>query len=141
MYDFSKTYYGYSFDENARNEDIVVKFKTPEEAIDAAIKENPNADNVYIFDYYPFKYEVDVNEVLDMNNAYARSHINGYLFDNIEEKDKAELSKSFTKVFQEWVKEMGLYKEFGTFEGPVVYDLYQYKKNLKFEEEIGGNGK
>lgn len=141
MYDFSKTYYGYSFDENARNEDIVVKFKTPEEAMDAAIKENPNADNVYIFDYYPFKYEVDANEVLDMNNAYARSHIDGYLFDNIEEKDKEELSKSFTKVFQEWVKEMGLYKEFGTFEGPVVYDLYQYKKNLKLEEELRDNGK
>lgn len=141
MYDFSKTYYGYSFDENARNEDIVVKFKTPEEAMDAAIKENPNADNVYIFDYYPFKYEVDANEVLDLNNAYARSHIDGYLFDNIEEKDKEELSESFTKVFQEWVKEMGLYKDFGTFEGPVVYDLYQYKKNLKLEEELRDNGK
>ena len=141
MYDFSKTYYGYSFDENARNEDIVVKFKTPEEAMDAAIKENPAADEVYIFDYYPFEYEVDVNEVLDINNAYARSHIDGYLFDNIEKKDKAELSKSLTKVFQEWVKEMGLYKEFGTFEGPVVYDLYQYKKNLRLEEELRDNGK
>ena len=135
MYDFSKTYYGYSFDENARNEDIVVKFKTPEEAMDAAIKENPNADTVYIFDYYPFEYEVDVNEVLDMNNAYARSHIDGYLFDNIEEKDKEELLESLTKVFQEWVKEKGLYKEFGTFEGPEEYDLHQYKKNLKLEEQ------
>lgn len=134
MYNFSKTYYGYSFDENARNEDIVVKFKTPEEAMDAAIKENPAADEVYIFDYYPFEYDVNVNEVLDMNNAYARSHIDGYLFDNIEEKDKAELSKSFTKVFQEWVKEKGLYKEFGTFEGPEEYNLKQYKKNLKFKE-------
>lgn len=141
MYDFSKTYYGYSFDENARNEDIVVKFKTPEEAMDAAIKENPAADEVYIFDYYPFKYEVDVDNVLRVNDDYANEHVDIYLFDNLERKGKKELSKSLTKVFQEWVKEKGLYKEFGTFEGPVIYDLYQYKKNLRLEEELRDNGK
>lgn len=141
MYDFNKTYYGYSFDENARNEDIVVKFKTPEEAMDAAMKENPLAREVYIFDYYPFKYEVDANEVLDINNDYARSYIDGCLFDNIEEKDKAELSESLTKVFQEWVREMGLYKEFGVFEGPVVYNLRQYERNLELKEVLRENGK
>lgn len=131
MYDFSKTYYGYSFDENARNEDIVVKFKTPEEAMDAAIKENPNADNVYIFDYYPFKYEVDVDKVLMVNDNYANEHVDIYLFDNLERRDKEELSKSLTKVFQEWVKEKGFYKEFGVFEEPVAYSLKQYKEKVK----------
>lgn len=134
MYDYENTYYGYSFDEYPENEDIVVKFKTPEEAMDAAMKESPNADTVYIFDYYPFKYEVSVDDVLDMNDVHARSHVDYYLFDNIEKRDKEELSKNLTKVFQEWVKEMGLYKEFGTFEGPEEYSLKQYKKNLKFEE-------
>lgn len=141
MYDYENTYFGYSFEEYPEDEDIVVKFKTPEEAMDAAIKENADADTVYIFDYYPFKYEVSVDDVLDMNDVYARSHIDYYLFDNVEKKDKEELSKSLTKVFQEWVKKKGLYKDFGTFEGPVVYDLYQYKKNLKLEKELGDNGK
>lgn len=131
MYDFSKTYYGYSFDENARNEDIVVKFKTPEEAMDAAIKENPNADKVYIFDYYPFKYEVDGDKVLAENSKAADHYVFANILDNIELRDKDELSRRLTKVFREWLNEKGLYKEFGTFEGPEEYSLKRYKEKVK----------
>lgn len=141
MYDFSKTYYGYSFDENARNEDIVVKFKTPEEAMDAAIKENPLARELYIFDYYPFEYEVDVDDVLRDNNDRLREHVDDYVFDNTERKDKEELSKRLTEVFQEWIRERGLYKEFGVFEGPIVYNLRQYERNLELKEVLRENGR
>lgn len=134
MYDFEERYFGYSFDENVKSEDIVVKFKTPEEAMDAAIKENPNADKVYIFDYYPFKYEVDGDDVFRINDDYANEYNDIYLFDNLERKDKKELSKSLTKVFQEWVKDKGLYKEFGVFEGPEEYSLKQRKERLKLKE-------
>lgn len=134
MYDFSKTYYGYSFDENVENEDIVIQFDSVEEAMDAAIKENPLAREVYIFDYYPFKYEVDVDDVLRDNNDRLREHVDDYVFDNIERKDKEELSKRLTEVFQEWIRERGLYKEFGVFEGPEEYSLKQYKENLKLKE-------
>lgn len=134
MYDFSKTYYGYSFDEDVENEDIVIQFDSVEEAMDAAIKENPNADTVYIFDYYPFKYEVDGDKVLAENSKAADHYVFANILDNIELRDKDELSRRLTKVFRQWINEMGLYKEFGTFEGPEEYSLKQYKENLKFEE-------
>ena len=134
MYDFSKVRFGYSFDEDVENEDIVIQFDSVEEAMDAAIKKNPNADKVYIFDYYPFKYEVDGDKVLAENSKAADHYVSANILDNIELGDKDELSRRLTKVFRQWINEMGLYKEFGTFEGPEEYSLKQYKKNLKFEE-------